>query len=118
MNHSTTQTLKLAVLGLTLPLLALALLTWSPFQASASPDAAAVYKAKCVACHGPDGKGETPAGKAMKLRDLGSAEVQGQSDDALNEIIAKGKGKMPAYEKTLGADSCKQLVGEIRKFRR
>jgi mono/diheme cytochrome c family protein len=118
MNLSMKQTIKLAVLGLAVPLLALAILTWSPFQASASPDAAAVFKAKCAACHGPDGKGETPAGKAMKVRDLGSAEVQGQSDDALYEIVSKGKGKMPAYEKSLGADQCKQLVAEIRKFKR
>ena len=120
MNLSMKQTIKLSVLGLAVPLFVVAMLTWSSpsFQASASADAAATFKAKCVACHGADGKGETPAGKAMKVRDLGSADVQGQSDDALYEIVSKGKGKMPAYEKTLGADQCKQLVAEIRKFKK
>ena len=121
MNLSMKQTIKLAVLGLAVPLLVLATLTLSPFQASASPDAAdaaAVFKAKCAACHGQDGKGETPAGRGLKIRDLGSAEVQGQSDDVLFGIVSKGKGKMPAYEKSLGADQCKQLVTEIRKFKR
>ena len=118
MNLSMKQTIKLSVLGLAVPLLVMASLTWSTFQVSASPDAAATFKAKCAACHGVDGKGETPAGKAMKIRDLGSAAVQGQSDDALYEIVSKGKGKMPAYEKSLGADQCKQLVAEIRKFKR
>ncbi len=117
MNLSMKQTIKLAVLGLAVPLLALALLTWSPFQASASPDAAAVFQAKCAACHGPDGKGETAAGKAMKIRNLGSAEVQGQSDDALYVIVSKGKGKMPTYEKTLGADTCRALVGHNRTLK-
>ena len=30
----------------------------------------ALYKAKCAACHGPDGKGETAIGKANKLREF------------------------------------------------
>jgi hypothetical protein len=50
----------------------------------------------------------------MKVRDLRSTDVQGQTDDQINGIIASGKGKMPAYEKTLGADSCKALVAYIR----
>jgi cytochrome c len=29
-----------------------------------------VYKARCASCHGPDGKGETAAGKATKARDI------------------------------------------------
>jgi mono/diheme cytochrome c family protein len=74
----------------------------------------AVYKAKCASCHAVDGSGNTAAGKAMKLRDLRSAEVQAQSDDQLFNIIAKSKGKMPGYEKSLGADKCKQLVTHIR----
>ena len=42
-------------------------------------DAAADYKAKCATCHGPDGKGDTAMGKTMKVKDLGSADVQKQS---------------------------------------
>src|ERR1700719_1797154 len=53
------------------------------------------------ACKGADGKGETTVGKANKVRDLGSADVQGQSDDVIVGIIANGKGKMPAYGKSL-----------------
>jgi mono/diheme cytochrome c family protein len=79
-------------------------------------DAAATYKTKCASCHAADGSGSTAAGKALKARDLRSAEVQGQSDAQLFAIIAKGKGKMPGYEKTLGADTCKALVAHIRKL--
>src|SRR5258706_2509401 len=49
----------------------------SPSTAAAglyAADRAAVYKAKCAGCHGADGSGQTAMGKAMKLRDLGSAE--------------------------------------------
>jgi mono/diheme cytochrome c family protein len=78
-------------------------------------DAASLYKAKCAMCHGPDGKGETPTGKAMKARDFASDDVQKQSDADLGDVISKGKGKMPAY-KTLTADQVKDLVGYIRGF--
>jgi mono/diheme cytochrome c family protein len=75
---------------------------------------AALYKTKCAACHGADGKGDTAAGKANKIRDLGSAEVQAQSDADLTTIITSGKGKMPAYGKSLKPDQVKDLVAYIR----
>lgn len=53
-----------------------------------------VYKAKCASCHGPDGKGETAAGKATKARDICSDEVTKESDAAWTDIITKGKNKM------------------------
>jgi len=77
-------------------------------------DGAATFKSKCAACHGADGSGNTPAGKSMNLKDLRSPEVQKQSDDQLYKTIANGKGKMPGYEKTLGAASCKELVAQVR----
>src|SRR6185436_51289 len=57
------------------------------------PDPAPIYKAKCAMCHGPDGKGETPTGKKMKVRDLGSPEVQKMTDAELAKVIADGKNK-------------------------
>ena len=77
---------------------------------------AALYKTKCAACHGADGKGETPMGKANKLRDFGSAEVQKQSNDELSGIITNGKGKMPAYGKSLKPEQVSELVTYIRSF--
>ena len=75
-----------------------------------------LYKSKCVACHGADGKGDTPTGKKLGARDLGSTEVQSQSDAQLIELVTKGKGKMPAYGKTLKDDEIKDLVGYIREL--
>jgi len=109
---------KLIVATMAIPLLAVAILTSTTRRVYSAPlDAAADFKAKCAACHGADGKGATATGKALKLRDLGSAEVQAQSDDELLNIISKGKGKMPAYEKGLGADSCRALVAHIRTLK-
>src|SRR6266704_4399595 len=69
-----------------------------------------IYKTKCAACHGPDGSGDTPVGKKLGAHDFRSAEVQKMSDSELNEILAKGKNKMPAYEKGLKPDEIKGLV--------
>jgi cytochrome c6 len=80
----------------------------------AADDAGALYKTKCAACHGPDGKGETAIGKTNKIRDLASAEVQKQSDDELAGIIGTGKGKMPGYGKSLKPEQIKGLVAYIR----
>jgi cytochrome c6 len=81
-------------------------------------DGAALYKTKCVACHGPDGKGETAIGKANKLRDLGSADVQGLSDADLNTIITSGKNKMPAYGKSLKPEQVVDLVAFVRTLKK
>lgn len=91
---------------------ALALLSAVP--ARAQSDAASIYKAKCAVCHGADGSGNTAMGKSMKLRDLRSEEVQKQTDEQLAEITAKGKNKMPAYEKTLKEAEIKDLVVYMR----
>jgi cytochrome c6 len=72
-------------------------------------DAAATYKAKCAMCHGADGKG----GK-MGTRDFASPEVKAESDAQLTDIIAKGKGKMPAYTGKLKDTEIKDLVTYIR----
>ncbi len=77
-------------------------------------NAAAVYKQRCAACHGPEGAGKTAMGRSMKLKDLRSAEVQQMTDAQLYDVIAKGKGKMPGYENSLGKDTVKQLVVYIR----
>ncbi len=84
--------------------------------AEAQDSGAATYKTKCAACHGADGKGQTTIGKADKIRDLSSAEVQQQSDADLTAIIATGKGKMPAYGKSLKPDQVKELVAHIRSL--
>ena len=79
-------------------------------------DAAAVYKAKCASCHGADGKGLTPVGKKMNLRDLGSPEVQKQTDKELYDWTAVGKGKMPGYKEKLSDVEIQALVVYMRMF--
>ena len=94
----------------------LALLITTAMPLAAAADNAAVYKAKCAACHGADGAGQTPMGKKMNLRDLRSPEVQKQSNVELLKIVTDGKGKMPAYKTKLSADELKGLVEYLREL--
>jgi mono/diheme cytochrome c family protein len=91
--------------------------TFVSAQAQTAPsDGATLYKAKCSMCHGPDGAGKTPAGQKLNVRDLQSPEVQKQSDSDLAQVIKQGKGKMPAFGKTLSDDQIKSLVAQIREL--
>ena len=98
------------------PILAIALLAVGATSSRAQSAGEALYKSKCVACHGADGKSSTPTGKSLGARDLASQEVQSQTDDQLVEAIGKGKGKMPAYGKTLKDDQIKDLVAYVRQL--
>ncbi len=82
----------------------------------ADEKSAALYKQKCAACHGVDGKGETPTGKAMKVQSFADPEVAKMSDEDLASAIEKGKGKMPAYGKSMKPDEIKAMVAYIRSL--
>jgi len=84
------------------------------FGTSARADGAGDFKAKCAMCHAADGSGSTATGKALKVRDLGSADVQSQTDAQLTAIITDGKNKMPAYKGKLTDDQIKGLVAYVR----
>ncbi|MBZ5645754.1 MAG: c-type cytochrome [Acidobacteriia bacterium] len=83
-------------------------------MASWAEGGADTFKAKCVMCHGADGKG-----KMAGTKDLGSAEVQKQSDADLTAVITKGKApKMPAFDGKLTADQIKAVVAYIRTLKK
>jgi len=85
---------------------------FSPAQTGAD-----LFKSKCAMCHGPDGKGQTAMGKNLNLRNLGSAEVQSQSDADLTNTITNGKDKMPKYDGKLTGDQIIDLVKYIRTLK-
>lgn len=98
---------------LTLVAAVIAMIGLSRTDARADNTVEATYKAKCASCHGPDGRGETTAGKTMKVKDFASEDVKKMTDAELTDTIAKGKGKMPAY-KTMTPDQVKDLVAFVR----
>lgn len=99
--------------GVVLMVVAVTINLWS---LGTSADVAATYKTKCAMCHGADGKGETPVGKKMGAHDFASPEVQKMTDAELTTVTAKGKAKMPAYEKKLSDAEIKELVTYIRQL--
>jgi cytochrome c6 len=86
--------------------------------AFAQDGGADVYKAKCVMCHGADGLGATPAGKAMKAVPFKDPSLVNESDDDLIAAASKGKNKMPAYEGKLTDAQIKAAIGYIRTLQK
>jgi len=97
-------------------LLCVVLLLGNAAATRAQSDVEKLYKSKCAACHGPDGAGDTVIGKKLGVRDFHSPEVQKETEAELAEIIAKGKNKMPVYEKTLKPDEIKGLASYVRSL--
>jgi cytochrome c6 len=87
-----------------------------PAGTRAQSDAAKIFKTSCSLCHGPDGSGDTPTGKALKAKDLRSDEVQKQSDAELAAVISKGRNKMPAFGSKFSPDVINSLVAYIRQM--
>jgi mono/diheme cytochrome c family protein len=79
-------------------------------------DIGSTYLANCAKCHGADGRGNTVLGRAMKLRDLHSPDVQRLSEDELLVILSKGaeRGRMAGFQKKLGAETLRQLAAYVR----
>jgi cytochrome c553 len=76
-------------------------------------DGAALYKAKCAMCHGPDAAGKP----AMKAPSLISDEAKKKSDADLTKAVAE-TAKHPAGVKGLAADDVKAVVAYIRSLQK
>ncbi len=89
-----------------------------------SPDALAkakkVYNMDCALCHGAAGDGKTDLAKDMQLSLADWTDpksLSGQSDDALFDVIRKGKGKMPPEDTGRATnDEVRGLVIYVRKL--
>lgn len=79
-------------------------------------DGASVYAMSCVRCHGADGRAQTAKGKQTGAVDLTSDEWE-PNDVRDTRIISKGKGRMPAFKRTLKPEEINSVVAYIRKFK-
>lgn len=103
------KTTKLVMLVLTI---AVALFILIP-NLSWAEDGAAIYKAKCAMCHGPDAAGK-PAMKAPSLID----DAAKKKSDADLSAAVTGTAKHPAGVKGLAADDVKGVVAYIRSLQK
>ena len=85
-----------------------------PAVAQDEAAAAAWKKGNCKMCHGADGSGSTPAGKAMGARDLRVPEVQKQTDAEIAKIVSDGREKMPAFKNQLNEKELAAVVSFVR----
>ncbi|HUM05302.1 MAG TPA: cytochrome c [Terriglobales bacterium] len=102
------KTMKIAMLVLTI---AVALFILLPNLAWAE-DGAALYKAKCSACHGADGAGKP----AAKIPSLVSDEVKKMSDDDIAKVLATNPKHAAA--KSLSADDTKAVIAFVRSLQK
>ena len=99
--------------------------TVSPVTATAggsgsAEEGAKIVKAKCAACHGPDGTGNTAMGAKLKIRSFASPEVQSQSNAEIAVLIAQGKSeqsKKAHQSKALTPAQIEDVVAWIRTLR-
>jgi len=100
---------KIAMLILTV---AVALFILIP-SLSWAEDGAALYKAKCAMCHGPDGAGKP----AAKIPSLVSDDAKKKSDDDITKVVQTNP-KHAALAKALTADQVKAIVGAVRDLQK
>jgi len=82
-------------------------------------DAAATFNSKCAKCHGRDGRSKTMRGRLTHSRDLTKNDWQDDvSDERIYNSISNGKGKMPAFKKSLTDAQINSLVGYVRSLKR
>lgn len=75
-----------------------------------------LYRDRCASCHANDGSGNTPRGKAMKVPDLRSTEVQKKTDAQFIEAIVKAKAHSAA-SKQLREEDARRLASYMRTFK-
>ncbi len=99
------KTTKIAMLVL---VIAVALFILIP-SLSWAEDGAALFKAKCAMCHGPDGAGKP----AVKAPSLVSDEVKAKSDVDIIKVVQTNPKHAP-LAKALNEDQLKAIVADIR----
>jgi mono/diheme cytochrome c family protein len=80
-------------------------------------DGRSIFLANCTGCHGKSADGNTPAGRAWQVPNLRADEVQSLPDQQLLEIIGKGKGRMPAWDRLLSSIDKTHVLAYIRSLR-
>ncbi len=104
------KTMKIAMLVLTI---AVALFILLPNLAWAGEDGAALYKAKCAMCHGPDGAGKP----AAKIPSLVSDDAKKKTDEEITKFLASNP-KHAGVAKAMNADQTKAVIEFVRSLQK
>lgn len=99
------------------------LLQLDPVGAAADPaKGKALYEKYCVACHGPQGKGDGPAGRMLKppAADFASAASKKKSEAEFIQVIENGKPgtAMGPWKGQLSQVELSDLIGFVMTLRK
>lgn len=86
---------------------------------SSAEQGRALYLAKCVACHGPQGAGDGPAARALprKPKDMTQASFwQGTTDQQLESVIRNGKPGSAMRAFPMKPQQMASLIAYLRTF--
>lgn len=80
-----------------------------------------VFARICAACHGKDGKAQTPIARKLGVKDLTQskltdAEIEKQIQEGKKD--ERGKEKMPAFKGRLSDDQIKSLIPVVKALRK
>jgi cytochrome c6 len=114
MEMTTSKAGTVAAVGATM--LFVAFCWTAPAQGQGGDKSASTFKAKCAVCHGAGGKGDSPAGKSLGAADL-TKVAAAKSPAELKTVIENGKGKMPAYGKSLKPEEIDAMVAYIKSLK-
>ena len=76
----------------------------------------AIYKQKCLNCHGLDGLANSGVGKVMKVKPVTDAEVRKMTEAEMVQATRNGIGKMEPYKNNLTDSHTRAVVAYFRTF--
>jgi mono/diheme cytochrome c family protein len=76
----------------------------------------AIYKEKCLNCHGPSGLADGGVGRLMKVKPISDPEVKKLTEAEMIQTVRAGSGKMQPYKDELTDAQIKATVDYLRSF--
>lgn len=72
---------------------------------------AEIFAKRCAACHGKEGKGDTPMAQKLGARDISALKA---SEAEIAEVIANGKGKMTSFKGKMTDEEIKSVAKFVK----
>ena len=102
-----------------LAVIALSGLLAGPARGEVDKKTERTWKAKCAACHGADGKGDTEQGKKLGVKDYSAPGWQAsKTDEQIKSGIENGVPGMDGYKGALDAEQIGKLCELIRGLKK